>query len=162
MIYLGDTISLTFFLKKKQTKDFFHRCMLARDQFKIILSLCEMLFPLLLYSFYYCMMSGGWKRYSVFFNHFISHKNNCCCGFLNAKYCFPAFAKNSLSLCFQTYCLSRALRARSRIQKHLNFVRLHTSPLWSSRFWIRPLSSSCRYMSPTSGVCFHIVFMGTD
>lgn len=41
--------------------------MLARDQFKIILSLCEMLFPLLLYSFYYCMMSGGWKRYSVFF-----------------------------------------------------------------------------------------------
>lgn len=100
--------------------------MLARDQFKIILSLCEMLFPLLLYSFYYCMMSGGWKRYSVFFNHFISHKNNCCCGFLNTKYCFPAFAKNSLSLCFQTYCLSRALRARSRIQKHLNFVRLHT------------------------------------
>lgn len=135
--------------------------MLARGQFKIILSLCEMLFPLLLYSFYYCMMSGGWKRYSVFFNHFISHKNNCCCGFLNTKYCFPAFAKNSLSLCFQTYCLSfKGPIQNPKTSELCAFT--HTSPLWSSRFWIRPLSSSCRYMSPTSGVCFHIVFMGTD
>lgn len=136
--------------------------MLARDQFKIILSLCEMLFPLLLYSFYYCMMSGGWKRYSVFFNHFISHKNNCCCGFLNAKYCFPAFAKNSESL-FSDVLPEQSFKGPIQNPKTSELCAFtHTSPLWSSRFWIRPLSSSCRYMSPTSGVCFHIVFMGTD